>query len=208
MLGKFGECTSHCLLEHLAYLAADGCLALGAKHFCQLLQRFHEAERRLIDDHCMILFRQQLQACLPTFLLRQEPLEIEPFARQARIHQCRHERRSTRQALHLYAFAYAGTYEHEARVADAWCTGIADQGYLHAGRDTTSHLVARLMFVELMMTLQRRMDIVVLQQHGRRAGVFGQNQIGFTEHPQRPLRDILQVAYRCGNDVQHYPRRR
>jgi hypothetical protein len=57
------------------------------------------------------------------------------------------------------------------------------------------------MLVELMMTLEWSMYIIVLEQYRRCAGVLGQNQICLLENTKRTESDILQIAYRCGNNV-------
>ena len=59
------------------------------------------------------------------------------------------------------------------------------------------------MLIELVMRLQGRMDIEMLQQHAAGACVFRQNQINRFQRLNRTESHVLQIADRCGNDIQH-----
>ena len=57
------------------------------------------------------------------------------------------------------------------------------------------------MFVELMMALQWCMDIVMLEQHRRRAGIFSKNQIHLFQYAERTESDVLEISNGCRYDV-------
>jgi hypothetical protein len=67
--------------------------------------------------------------------------------------------------LYLYSLFYASANEHESRIGDAWCTCIRDERYGHTGSNTCCHIVAGLMFVELVMAFEGGMDVVMLEQY-------------------------------------------
>ena len=60
-----------------ADLPTDGGFAFLATDGSQLLQRLHQTEGGLIDDKGLIQRGEVLQPRLTSFLLRQEPFEIE-----------------------------------------------------------------------------------------------------------------------------------
>src|SRR5262245_37626901 len=57
-------------------------------------------------------------------------------------------------------------------------------------------------FVMFVKARRRRRDRVVLEEPVRSTGVLGRNQCDFPEDPKRTKRDILQVADRCGDNVE------
>ena len=57
-----------------------------------------------------------MEPCLPPFLDREETLETEPVAGNARTDQGRDESRRSRKSLHFYAFTGACAYQQETRV--------------------------------------------------------------------------------------------
>ena len=59
------------------------------------------------------------------------------------------------------------------------------------------------MLIELVMRLQGRVDIEMLQQHAAGACVFRQNQINRFQRLNRTESHVLQIADRCGNEVKH-----
>ena len=65
-------------------IALYGQATLRAEHFGELIERLAESVRRLVEDHRATLLAQCLQACPPTLLGRQEPLEAEAIRRQTR----------------------------------------------------------------------------------------------------------------------------
>ena len=62
------------------------------------------------------------------------------------------------------------------------------------------------MFIELMVANQPGTDIVVLEQHARGTGIFGKHHVNFLQDAQRPEGDILQIAYRSGDKIEHFRR--
>ena len=188
---------------HLAYLACHGRFALLATDCSQLLQTLDQTEGRLVDDERLVQLCQVLQTGLATFLLRQEPFKIEVVIGQSAVHQCRNKRRGTGQTLYLNIRFRCRTNQEEARITDSRSAGIGDQGNVRTRLQTLHDIRTRLMLVELMMRLQRRVNIVMLQQHATGACVFGKDQINRFEHFNRAERHVLQVADRCRNDIKH-----
>ena len=57
------------------------------------------------------------------------------------------------------------------------------------------------MFVEFVVAHQSGADVVVLEQHARRSGVFCQYDVGFLQHPEGAEGDVLQIADWRGYEI-------
>ena len=58
-----------------------------------------------------------------------------------------------------------------------------------------SDLLHSLMFVELVVRLHLVLYLKMFQQNTGRAGVFGQDQVGFLQHTDGPEGHVFQVSY-------------
>ena len=57
------------------------------------------------------------------------------------------------------------------------------------------------MLIELMMALERSVDVKMLQKDTAGTGIFRQDQVHRLQHVYRAKGHILQVADRCWNEV-------
>ena len=138
--------------------------------------------RRLVEHHGAGLFSQLLKARLAPFLLRQEAFEAELVAGQTRPHQRRHKGRSTGQAGHLDACLDGLACYQKPRIADSRSSGITDHGHLLTSQQALHNTLHRLVFVELVVGLQRTLNVEMLQEEAARPSVFRKNQIHLAQY--------------------------
>ena len=193
---------AHTFFVQLGNLAAGGAAAVAAKDLCQLAQGFRHAIGRLVDDHGTRFLGEGGEARGASFLLRQEALEGKPLAGQARRHQGRHERRCARQALHLHIARHASADQHKSGVANARRAGVRHEhhGFIACGQPFCYRL-GRLVLVELMVRLEPRLDVVMLEQHTRRARILSQHEVGGLEQFEGAERDVSEVAHGRGHEI-------
>ena len=80
--------------------------------------------------------------------------------------------------------------------------GVRNQRHTGARLDLGHQIFRSHGFVVLVVTHQRPGDAVVVQQLARMARILTGDQIGFAQRAHSPVRDVLQVANGCGNQVQ------
>jgi hypothetical protein len=127
-----------------------------------LRQCFYNAVGRFVQHHGAFFFGQCRKVGVAPFLCGQEAFEGKPLAGQPRVHQCRHESRSSGQAFHPYAQLRAFAHEHEAGVAYAGCAGVGYKGHVLAAGHAGGKGVRRLVLVELVVRAQFVAYAVVL----------------------------------------------
>ena len=119
--------TTDTLLMHLRYLTAHTHPSVRTISLNKLFQHLHQSIRRLIENHGTRLALERQYLRLAAFFLRQKAFEGKSVTRQAAAHQCWHKGCRSRQTLHLNASPDSLTHQEESRIADARCTGIADE---------------------------------------------------------------------------------
>ena len=187
---------------HLRDFPGDGALALGAEEFGELLERLHQAIGRLIEYHRTWLLGELAQQSLPSFLHGKETLETETVTRKPGRNYGRNACSCPRKSLDLNAFLGASADEEKPGVADAGSAGVADQGYVESVHDPVLDGADRLVLIELVVRLERTVDVIVLQQDGAGPGVFRQNQVCVLQNLDGPVCHVVEISYRCRNYVQ------
>ena len=127
----------------------------------------------------------------------QKAEEDEAVARQAAVYQCRHESRGAWQTLHLDTFLHRFAHQQEAGVADAGSAGVGDHGDGGAALQPLDESRHRLVLVEDMVALQRRVDAVVLQEHTAGAGVLGEDEVDRLENLDATESHVAEVPNGC-----------
>ena len=82
ILGQFAQRAAMHRFVNLAYLAADGGVAVGTEGLAQLLQRARKAVRTLIHSYGSRFLRQLVKARGKALFHRQKALENEPVGGQ------------------------------------------------------------------------------------------------------------------------------
>ena len=194
-------------LVDLGQLFGDGYRAVGADDLLHLLQAFEQAVGRLIADDGLLHLGEASQQGLLAFLVRQEAVEVEAAAGEARLHEGGDEGRGAGEALDRDLLAHALADEQEAGVGDARRARVADQRHRLAVTDL-AHIAVHLgMFVEDVVGQTTLVNLVVLQQMFRGAGILGQDEIDGLEHVEGGQRDVFQIADRGWDDVEFHDRR-
>ena len=206
MLGEVGkhlrEGAAHAFFVHLGYLAAGGATAVGTEGFAKLTECLDHSVGRLVEDHRAGLFCQSSKACGTPLLLWQKALESEPFAREPRRYESGHEGRGTGQALHRDATSHASSHEHKSWIGYAGGASIGDERHHLASCHAGGKGFGGLVLVEFVVRHELILDIEVLQEDARGAGIFCQYEVGFLEYPQCAERDIFEIADGCRHQIQ------
>lgn len=181
---------------HFGDFAADAARSVRAEHLHKLLQRGSKPERRFVEYHSPFFLCETRKHGRSALLERKEALETEALARQSRRHERRDECRRSGKSTDFYPLAGTFAGKHEARVADAWRTGVAYQrdvmSFLEFCQDTLHTLV----LIVLVMRREFGIDVVMTQQHPARPGVFSQDEIHAFKHLYGSESHIGKIANR------------
>ena len=194
-------------LVDLGQLFGDGDGSVGADDLLHLLEALEQAVGRLIADDSLLHLGEASQQGFFPFLVRQEAVEIEAAAWEARLHEGGDKGCGAGEALDGNVLAHALTDEQEAGVGDAWRARITDQRHRLAVADLTHVAIHLGMLIEDMVSQTAFVNLVVLQQMLGGAGVLGQDEIDRLEHVEGSEGDVFQIADRGWDDVQFHDRR-
>ena len=96
----------------------------------------------------------------------------------------------------------ASAGEQESRIGDTWGTGIRNLGYIFTVLNIVYDSLQFGMFVMLVEGVQRRINLVMLQQHFGGAGIFCEDIIYIFEYFHGAKGDIAQIADGGWNDIE------
>ena len=150
--------------------------------------------RRLVEDQGGLLFGQRLQQVGPLpGLGRQESAEVEGVGGQAGTRQSRE--RSRRAGHRLYRDAGIDGSAHQAvsGIGHQRHAGIGNQRDHGAGDQARCEFFGALRLVVVVIAHGRLVNIVVIQQFARLPRIFARDQIGFAQHADGAIGDVLQV---------------
>ena len=91
--------------------------------------------------------------------------------------------------------------EQESWVADAGCPRIGDHRHHAACQQFLNKLRKRLVLIKLVVAAHGSGNAEVLHQHATRARVFGEDDLGFFEHPDGAWRHVVEIPDGGGHDV-------
>ena len=189
------------LLVHLRHLPAHRDLPVP-EHGEHVAKRRAQAPRALQGDQGEALFgpvREQAAAgCAGP---RQEAEEDEPAPREPGHRDGGGDRRGARNGGDAHAGAGRRAHQLAARIANARGPGVAHQRHVpvperrHQRRQAGRRAV-------LVVADEAGRDAAVREQAAGHAGVLGRDQADRREDGQGAGRDVLEVPYRGGDDVQ------
>lgn len=192
------ECATLRIGMEFRYLATYGCLSLGSHYLGQLGEGLDQTEGRLVDNHGALLCGKYFKTAISPLLLREEAFETELLVGQSRHDECGHKGCGSGKALHLYSGTATGTHKEKSGVRYGRCAGIGDEGNGLAGYDACHDRVGRVVLVELVVRLQSRLYVVVLEQHATGAGVLGEDTIDLAQDAQGTQGDVFEITHGCG----------
>lgn len=180
---------------NLRNLAADAGRPSGTQRIGELFQCLDQTVRRLVQHHGLVLQGQGLDTRLAAFLMRQEALEHETFARKARLHDGRNQSRGARQTLHLQSLLQTGPHEQKTRIGNARRPRVGNHSHVTALTQQPHEIGQHLMFVVLMIRLAGRFYAIMREQLRARPRVFSQNQRHRFQNFDGPIRHIGHIAH-------------
>src|ERR1700736_357015 len=189
--------------EFLGELARDAELSIW-QDVDASVERFRQTIRRFEKDRCLFARGGCAQLALASAAFdRKKPTEEKFVGRKSGADQ-RCENRggswnNCERQLALDAFAN----QSRARIGKARRPRVGNKRNLFAGREPLDQLSRAHRFVVLMITNQRLVDLVTLQENSGMARVLRCDKIDIFQNLQGAQCDIAKISNRCGNDVKH-----
>ncbi len=191
------------LLVQLGQFAAKHGRPIGATDVGEILQVRLGSVGRHEHDHGPRLGRQLRQSIPSTrALARQEPLEGEPIARQARGHQGGEHGRRSWHRFDVVTGGDRGRDQAVARIRHRRCPGIRHEHHAVTGAQSLEH---RRHLRPLVVVVQRPLGCAGVDLGQQAAGpsrVLGTDQVGIHQRGRSPWAEVAKVPDRRGNHDQ------
>ena len=200
---KFSSGAASEFFEFLGQLARDAQLSIwqdvdaSLERFCQPIRRL-EVNRRFWARS-----RGAQVSFAATALVRQESGDEEFLSREPGADQSRQDRLRTGTDSERQFALDAFPNQSRTGIGKSGCSGVGDQRDVFAGGEPFDELRRAHRLVVLMITDERLVYLVMLQQHSRMPRVLRGDKIDIFQNFKSAQGDVAQISNRRGDDVEH-----
>ena len=191
------------LLEFFGKLAGDAKLSI-LQNVDRRIERLGQAVRRFKKDSCLVARRRGAQfAFASAAFVWQKTAKEKLINRKSRPDQRRQDRGWSRNDRKRQRAFDAFAHETRAGVGKAGRAGVGDEGDLFTSGEPLYQLRRAHRFVVLVITDERLVDLVSLQQNPGMARIFGRDKIDVFQDFEGAQGDVAQISNRRRYHVKH-----
>ena len=167
------------------------------------MEALHNTVGRFVEDQGRLLMGKRFEDPQPCALFRrQEAAEVKLVGGQAGADQPGKQSGRAWDRFNPDAEVSGTANDAEARVGQQRRSGVGDERDALPGLKPRKDLGSPLRFVVFVVAHRLGGDAVVMQQVARSTCVFARNPVDFLENPHRPVRDVLKIADRRGDNIE------
>lgn len=200
---RVGQGAAPDLFEMFGEFAGDSDPTMVFEGTLQVLQSSQQAVRSFVQNEGARFVGEAsdvFTAIAP--LGRQKPLKHKRLWRQSRNAERGNSCRRPRNRHHRNTFRRAGFHQFKPRIRNAWHPRVADECQILSALEMGDQLWQPFVPVVGVVAGLRRLNLEVVQQFARVAGVFGGDQINLFEGVDGPKGHVGQVADGRADDVE------
>ena len=204
MFTNFSDSSPLEFFEFLGEFPSHDDPVIGSEVFFHVGKRPKDAVNGFVDDHRIVLILQRLKEGFSTLFHGEESEKSEIVHMHPGSDECRENRGSSRDGNDSDVFLDCPLYEDIGGIGDSRCSCIGyecDMFSFGEKREDFFHFHIPGMCME---RDERFRYLVVIQENSGGSGVLTGDDIRFAESTERPEGDVLEIAYRSGDDGEHF----